>query len=347
MPARPPTVRVLPNAITVLALCSGLSAVQFALNGYYELAIAAIGLAAVFDSLDGRIARLLDATSKMGAELDSLSDAIAFGVSPALVLFVWRLHEYRAGWVVALIFAVCMILRLARFNTLLDDTEQPPYSKEFFTGVPAPAGGLLAMLPLAMSMQVGNGWWAGRIVVTVWTVAVAALLISRIPTLSAKTIKVPAKAVAPLLVAVGLLAAALITFPLGTLVAAMVVYLLHIPLAVRRYHWLARHPEAWAAKPRERRAIRRAGTARRLGLRPPLRRVAGVARRAVGRPRREDVPTAPFSVPNEPVLPPVLGSPMPPAPQVLPRRGWRRVGLRRVGLRRVGQTRPGDGERRG
>jgi CDP-diacylglycerol--serine O-phosphatidyltransferase len=327
---------VLPNAITVLALCAGLSAIRFALSGDYELSIAAVALAAVFDSLDGRIARLLDATSKMGAELDSLSDAIAFGVGPALVLFIWVLHDYRAGWVVTLVFAVCMILRLARFNTLLDDTEQPPYSKEFFVGVPAPAGGLLALLPLALFKQVGDGWWASPAVVTVWTVGVAALLISRIPTLSAKTVKVPPKAVAPMLVLVGLLAAAIITFPLGTLVVAMLVYLLHIPLSMRRYRWLAGHPEAWAVAPRERRAIRRAGTARRLGLRPPLRRVAGVARRAVGRPRREDVP---MMLPMDgPVVPPM----MPPAPQVLPRRGWRRVGLRRVGLRRVGQTRPGD-----
>ncbi len=342
MPTRTPGVRVLPNAITVLALCSGLSAVQFALNGYFELSIAAVGLAAVFDSLDGRIARLLDATSKMGAELDSLSDAIAFGVSPALVLFIWRLHEFRAGWVVTLVFAVCIVLRLARFNTLLDDVEQPPYSKEFFVGVPAPAGGLLVMLPLALAMQIGNGWWTGRIPVTVWTVAVAALLISRLPTLSAKTVKVPARAVAPLLVLVGLFAAALITFPLGTLVAVLIAYLLHIPYAMRRYHWLARHPEAWAAKPRERRAIRRAGTARRLGLRPPFRRVAGVARRAVGRQRPEEVPTSPFALPPEPPV----GPSMPSAPQVLPRRGWRRVGLRRVG-RRVGQTRPGEADRRG
>jgi CDP-diacylglycerol---serine O-phosphatidyltransferase len=339
VPARTPGVRVLPNAITVLALCSGLSAVQFALSGFFELSIAAVGLAAVFDSLDGRIARLLDATSKMGAELDSLSDAIAFGVAPALVIFIWRLHEYRAGWVVTLVFAVCMILRLARFNTLLDDTEQPPYAKEFFTGVPAPAGGLLMLLPLALSKQIGDGWWTTSVVVTVWTVAVAALLISRIPTLSAKTVKVPPQAVAPLLVLVGLLAAAIITFPLGTLVVAMLAYLLHIPFAVRRYHWLARHPEAWAAPPRERRAIRRAVSARRLGLRPPLRRVAGVARRAVGRPRRDDVPTV--LVPHDQPMPQLL-----PAPQLLPRRGWRRVGLRRV-TRRVGQTRPGEpGERR-
>lgn len=330
MATRTTGVRVLPNAITVLALCAGLSAVQFALSGEYEFAIAAVALAAVLDSLDGRIARLLDATSKMGAELDSLSDAIAFGVAPALVVFVWRLHDFRAGWVVTLAFAVCMILRLARFNTLLDDTEQPPYAKEFFVGVPAPAGGLLALAPLALSLQIGAGWWTSDVIVSVWTVAIAALLISRVPTLSTKTAKVPAAAVAPLLVAVGLLAAAIITFPLGTLVALMVAYLLHIPFAVRRYRWLAGHPEAWAAPPRERRAIRRAVSTRRLGLRPPLRRVAGAARRAVGRTRREGGPP-PVSLPG---------------PVVLPRRGWRRVGLRRVPLRRVPPSGPGDRERR-
>lgn len=329
MPANP-RVRVLPNAITVLALCSGLSAVQFAMTGYYPLSIAAVALAAVFDSLDGRIARLLDATSKMGAELDSLSDAIAFGVAPALVLFIWRLHEYRAGWVVALVFAVCMVLRLARFNTLLDESDRPPYAKEFFVGVPAPAGGLLVLLPLALNEQVGTSWWSAQWLVSVWTVAVAGLLISRIPTLSAKTVRVPAKAVAPLLVAVGLVAAAVITFPLGTLVVAMLLYLLHIPLAIRRYDWLSRHPEAWDVPPRERRAIRRAGGVRRLGLRPPLRRVAGAARRAVARQRRGDGYAG------------QLEQLRAVAPPVLPRRGWRRVGLRRVGLRRVGQTRPGE-----
>lgn len=343
-----PGVRVLPNAVTVLALCAGLSAVQFALAGYFQLSVAAIGLAAVFDGLDGRIARLLDATSKMGAELDSLSDGVAFGVAPALVVFVWRLHEYRAGWVVTLAFAVCMILRLARFNTLLDDTDQPPFTKEFFVGVPAPAGGLLAMLPLALSEQVGTGWWSSQFAVSVWTLAVAALLISRIPTLSAKTARVPAKAVAPLLVAVGLLAAAVITFPLGALVVAMLVYLGHIPYAVRRYHWLARHPEAWDVPARERRAIRRAGGGfRRLGLRPPLRRrVAGVARRAVGRPRREDVATRPLALPHlfpdgaTPADQPAGHAPLLPSTPALPRRGWRRVGLRSAGLRRNGGSRP-------
>jgi CDP-diacylglycerol--serine O-phosphatidyltransferase len=285
----PPGVRLLPNAITVLALCAGLSAVQFALSGDPTGAVVAIAVAAVLDGLDGRLARLLDATSRMGAELDSLSDAVSFGVAPALVLYVWGLHGDRAGWVVALVFAVCMVLRLARFNTLLDDTEQPPYAKEFFVGVPAPSAGLLALLPLVLTAQFGYpGWWAQQPVVMVWMVAIAALAVSRVPTLSLKTVKAPPQAVAPLLILVALLAAGVITFPLIALAIAMVLYLVHVPYAVYRYAWLSKHPEAWAAPPRERRAIRR--RSQRIGLRPPLRRsVAGAARR-VRLPRRNGHP---------------------------------------------------------
>jgi CDP-diacylglycerol---serine O-phosphatidyltransferase len=311
-------VRVLPNAITVLAMCAGLSSVQFALAGQFALAIAAIAVAAVLDSLDGRIARLLDATSKMGAELDSLADAISFGVAPAIVLYVWQFQGNRVGWVIALVFAVCIILRLARFNTLLDDTEQPPYTKEFFVGVPAPAGGLSALLPLILTLQIGHdGWWNSDAVVMIWTVGIAALLISRIPTLSLKTIRVPARAVAPLLVLVGLLAAAVITYPLVALACALFVYLLHVPYAIRRHHWLANHPEAWDVPPKERRAIRRAhGAGRRLGLRPPsVRRVAGAAR-AVW-PRRNG---AHGMLPTD--GPRIRRSPG-------RARSWRRIGLRR------------------
>lgn len=313
-------VRLLPNAITVLALCSGLSAVQFALAGHNSIAIGMVAVAAVLDGLDGRIARLLDATSKMGAELDSLCDAISFGIAPGLVMFVWKTHEFKVGWVVTLIFAVCMVLRLARFNTLLDDTDKPPYAKEFFVGVPAPAGGLLAMFPLMLHILLGDGWWSSQAAVDVWTVAVAALLISRIPTLSVKSVKVPAKAAAPLLVGVGLLAAALVTYPIATLAAVVVLYVLHLPYAVRRYHWLSRHPEAWEVPPKERRAIRRSRTNRRIGLRPPrFRQVAGVARRAVRRPRRE-----------ADHVPQGIGRPVEPAnrPTRAGVRRWRRTGLR-------------------
>jgi CDP-diacylglycerol--serine O-phosphatidyltransferase len=310
---------VLPNAITVLAMCAGLSAVQFTLAGQPQAAIAAIAVAAVLDSLDGRIARLLDATSKMGAELDSLADAISFGVAPALVLYVWQFQGNRVGWVVALVFAVCMILRLARFNTLLDDTERPLYTKEFFVGVPAPAGGLAALLPLILTLQIGHdGWWSSDAAVMVWTVGIAALLISRIPTLSLKTIKVPARAVAPLLVLVGLAAAAVITYPMLALASVLVLYLLHVPYAVRRHRWLAKHPEAWDVPPKERRAIRRAhGVGRRLGLRPPMRRVAGAAR-AVW-PRRNGNGHSVLLPADAPRLRRTGGR----------ARNWRRIGLRR------------------
>src|SRR5690606_17093930 len=195
-------------------------------------------------------------SSKMGAELDSLSDAISFGVAPALVLYVWMPGDDRFGWVATLIFAVCMVLRLARFNTLLDE-DQPAFAGEFFVGVPAPAGGLVALLPVMLTLQFGDGWWSAQLVVVLWTVATAALLISRIPTLSLKKLRAPAKAVAPLLVGVGLLAAAVIQYPLISLATALVLYLAHIPYSVRRYHWLAAHPEAWDVPGHERRAIRR------------------------------------------------------------------------------------------
>lgn len=317
-----PGVRLLPNAITVLAMCAGLSAVQFTLAGNLPAAIGAIAVAALLDSLDGRIARLLDATSKMGAELDSLADAISFGVAPALVLYIWKFEGNRLGWVIALVFAVCIILRLARFNTLLDDTEQPPYAKEFFVGVPAPAGGLAALLPLILTIQTGReGWWASDGAVMVWTVAIAALLISRVPTLSLKTIRVPARAAAPLLVLVGLLAAAVVTYPMLTLACALIAYLLHVPYAVRRNYWLARHPEAWEVPPKERRAIRRAhGTGRRLGLRPPMRKVAGAAKRAVWPRRNGEHGGRGVRLPTD-------GSGMRGS---LRRRNWRRVGLRRT-----------------
>ncbi|OLR90270.1 CDP-diacylglycerol--serine O-phosphatidyltransferase [Actinokineospora bangkokensis] len=310
-------------------MCAGLSAVQFTLKGQLGYAIASIAVAAVLDSLDGRIARLLDATSKMGAELDSLADAISFGVAPALVLYTWRFGGDRVGWVCCLVFAVCMILRLARFNTLLDDAEQPPYAKEFFVGVPAPAGGLLALLPMILTIEYGDTghWWQSQPVVMVWTIAVAVLLISRIPTLSVKTVKVPARAVAPLLVGVGLLAAAVITYPMLALAVLLVAYLLHIPYAVRRKQWLAHHPEAWNVPPKERRAIRReSGYRRRLGLRAPVRRVAGAARRAVRRPIRGAEEPLPMMLPPE----------RRPGPRG---RSWRRTGLRR-------QSRPGAGSDR-
>jgi CDP-diacylglycerol--serine O-phosphatidyltransferase len=278
-PGYPAGVRLLPNAVTVLALCSGLSAVYFALGGRFELCVAAVGAAALCDALDGRLARLLDATTRIGAELDSLADLVSFGVAPALVLYIWQLEGSRYGWIVALVFAVCMMLRLARFNTLLDQEDEFPFTREFFVGVPAPAAALSAGLPLYTTLHFGPGWWSADPLVAGWALVVAGLMVSRLPTLSFKSVQVPPNYIAPLLVLVALAAAVLITVPFLGLAIVSVVYLALIPYTLHRHRWLRQHPEAWGVPVRERRAIARAArSARRLGLRSPLRRrVAGRA----------------------------------------------------------------------
>ena len=289
MPAPYPAgVRLLPNAVTVIALCAGLSSVYFALDQRFEFAVLAVGVAALCDALDGRLARLLDASTRIGAELDSLADLVSFGVSPALVLYVWQLDGGgRFGWVVALVFAVCMALRLARFNTLLDAEDEYPFAKEFFVGVPAPAAALVAGIPLFVFLHFGPGWWSAPVVVGVWALVAAGLMVSRLPTLSFKTVRVGPRLIAPLLVLVGLLAAVLVTVPYLTLAVVAVLYLLALPYTMYRHSWLSRHPEAWDVPGRERRAVVRAArSARRLGLRPPLRRrVAGRASEVAGRAR--------------------------------------------------------------
>jgi CDP-diacylglycerol---serine O-phosphatidyltransferase len=209
----PASFRLLPNAVTVLALCSGLTAVHFALDGRFDLAVVAIAAAAVFDALDGGLARLLDASSKIGAELDSLSDLVAFGVSPALLFYIWRLDGNRLWWVVALVFAVCMALRLARFNTLIDAEQRWPFTKEFFVGVPAPAAALIGALPLLLWLQFGEGWWSAPVTVGLWALLAAVLMVSRLPTVSMKTAQMPPRLVAPALVLVGLGFAVLVAAP--------------------------------------------------------------------------------------------------------------------------------------
>ena len=251
-------VRLLPSTITIAALCAGLSAVKFVLEGQPGIAIAMVALAAILDSLDGRVARMLDATSKIGAELDSLCDAVSFGVAPALVLYIAALQGYPLGWIVALLFAVSIVLRLARFNTLLDDDTAPGYTKEYFTGVPSPAGALVALAPIAAMAQWGQGWWTSHWVVVVWVLGSAALVVSRIPTLAMKSVSVPRRMAAPLLVGVALVVAGLVTYPFVALLVLLAVYLVHIPFAVRSRAWVAARPETWEFKPAERRAERRA-----------------------------------------------------------------------------------------
>ncbi len=274
---RPSAMRILPSATTVLAICCGLTSIKFALDGQPHIALALIGAAAVLDGIDGGIARALDAQSRMGAEIDSLADAVNFGVAPALVVYVTLLPTSPVGWIFALLYAVCIVLRLARFNALLDDTSKPAYTRQYFTGMPAPCGAVGVIGPLAAMLQFGEGWWTSQWFVCLWFAANATLLVSRVPTLALKSVSMPPNAAPILLIAIAAAAAALLLFPYVLVLLIIVGYLLIIPFTVRSQRWVAARPEAWDAMPRERRAqrreIRRAQPHRRsmsrLGLRKP------------------------------------------------------------------------------
>ena len=182
-------VTCLPNLITLLALCSGVTAIRLGIEGRYELAVGAVIISIVLDALDGRLARFLKGTSRFGAELDSLADFVNFGVAPAILIYLWSLNDLRTkGWVVALILAVCCALRLARFNVALDDTEKPAWAASFFSGAPAPAGAGLALLPMYLGFLgfIDNGH-TYSVLIAPYILAVALLMVSRVPTYSGKT----------------------------------------------------------------------------------------------------------------------------------------------------------------
>jgi CDP-diacylglycerol--serine O-phosphatidyltransferase len=228
--------RLIPNMLTVLALCAGLTAVRFALLENWEAAVIAIVVAGVLDGLDGRIARLLNGASKFGAELDSLSDFVSFGVAPALLLYQWQLAELKGfGWVLALVFSVCCALRLARFNTKLDNTDLPAWTGRFFVGVPAPAGAGLVLLPMMATFELGSGYADHPLLVGAVVLAVALLMVSRIPTYSIKRVRIPHRHVVPTLLVVGLLAAMLVSIPWLTLIGVGAVYVASIPVAVHAH----------------------------------------------------------------------------------------------------------------
>ena len=233
--------RLIPNILTVLALCAGLTSIRFAFQERWEMAVFAIVIAGVLDGLDGRIARLLDGSSKFGAELDSLSDFLAFGVAPALLLYYWTMKSVVGlGWALALLFAVCCALRLARFNTKVDNADLPAWTGRFFTGVPAPAGAGLALLPVFATFEFGSGFFDHPIVTGGAMVAVSLLMVSRVPTFSFKRIKVPHDYVLPTLLGVGLFAAFLVGLPWLTLMAVGVLYLASLPLSYVAHRRLSR-----------------------------------------------------------------------------------------------------------
>lgn len=226
--------RLIPNMLTLLALCSGLSAIRFTLEGDFHAAIVAIILAGIIDGLDGRIARLIGATSRFGAELDSLSDFVCFGIVPAILQYIWVMSRAgRIGWAVALIYAVCMALRLARFNTALDDDTRPPWTYNYFTGVPAPAAAGLMLLPVVASFELPPGMIDRPLFVGPWILLIAALMVSRIPTFALKRLRIPNHWVLPILLAVVVVAAGLATEPWLTMLGIGLVYLASIPVAYR------------------------------------------------------------------------------------------------------------------
>lgn len=234
--------RLIPNVITVGALSVGLTAIRFAFEGEWKHAVGAMLLAAVLDALDGRMARLLKSASDFGAELDSLSDVIAFGVTPAIIMYLWTLSGGEGyGWIASLYFTVCCALRLARFNTSLG--KLPPYAYNYFTGVPAPAGAALAILPLVVSFEFGDAIARHPVVAGCWLVFVGSLMVSRLPTYSFKRVKIPQQYVVVLLVMAGLVVAGLANAPWRTLTALAVLYLLLIPFAGRSYLRLRREAE--------------------------------------------------------------------------------------------------------
>jgi CDP-diacylglycerol---serine O-phosphatidyltransferase len=236
--------RMVPNVLTLLALCAGMTAIRFAMNGRFRDGVFAIIVAGALDGLDGRIARLLKSTSRFGAELDSLADFVSFGVAPAAVLYLWTMSALHSlGWAIVLFFAVCCALRLARFNTQLN-VELPPYASGFFTGVPAPAGAGLVMVPMFLSFA--SGFWLFRSPYfnAFWASGVALLMISTIPTVSLKRIRIPPHHVIPTLLGVGVLTAFVTTAPWPTLSLVGATYLASIPLTIAAFRRLRRAAEA-------------------------------------------------------------------------------------------------------
>lgn len=229
---------IAPNAITALALCMGLTGIRYALGDdpdWYR-AIGAIVLAAVLDGLDGRIARLLRAQSRFGAELDSLSDVIAFGVAPAFIMFLWTLHDWpRFGWICALAYAICCALRLARFNAQIDADEQPHKSAGFLTGVPAPAGAGLAFLPVLLWFVTDNDWFREPVIVGGWMIGIAMLMISNIATYSWSSLRIGRSVRLEAIAGIAIIGAALIVAPWVTLAGISGFYLALIPFSVASY----------------------------------------------------------------------------------------------------------------
>ena len=223
---------LLPNILTIGGVCLGISSIKFSIEGNYSLAVTLILLAAILDALDGRIARLIKGTSDFGKELDSLTDFVSFGIAPVFLLYFWELNQYgKLGWAITLIYSVCCVLRLARFNlTKLEETQE--WKNNFFEGIPSPAGGLLILMPLIYELTNLNFGLDIKNSVPYLTTIVAILLVSKIPTFALKKISISSKATVFLLLAIGIIFISLLFYTLETLLAFGAVYLTSIPISI-------------------------------------------------------------------------------------------------------------------
>jgi CDP-diacylglycerol--serine O-phosphatidyltransferase len=238
---RIPVRNVIPNLVTLLSLCAGLTSIRMSFEGRFDMAVYAILIAAVLDGLDGRLARYLHVTSKFGAELDSLSDFLSFGVAPPLLLFAWNFHAINSfGWLAVVMFAIAGALRLARFNTMLGE-EKPAWQGNFFTGVPIPAGALGVLLPVYVDNIGIDVPEAAAPVVVAYVMLIAALMVSRVPTFSGKKyVGIRREWVLPALIGVVVLAMLLVTYPFHVLAILTILYLAYIPFGWRAWNRLAR-----------------------------------------------------------------------------------------------------------
>jgi CDP-diacylglycerol---serine O-phosphatidyltransferase len=247
---RIPVRLLVPNVITLLALCAGLTAIRMAFENRYTLALSAIVFAAILDGIDGRLARLLKGTSRFGAELDSLTDFVNFGVAPALILYFWGLHDLKsAGWIAAMVFAICTALRLARFNVMIDDPDRPAWTNNFFVGMPAPGGAITVLLPIyAAFLGLPRSHFLIWLTL-VYTLVIASLMVSRLPVFSGKRVgkRVPPELVGPLIVLVVLFIALLIAYPWIILTAGTLVYLGSLPFGWLSYRGYERRSREAAA----------------------------------------------------------------------------------------------------
>jgi len=226
---------ILPNMLTLIGVCIGLTSIRFALSGEFHLAIIAIIFAALIDGLDGRIARLIKGTSKVGKELDSLTDMISFGVAPAFIMYFWKLNTLgRFGWLLCLVYVICVALRLARFN--INSNQQPSWQDNFFEGVPSPAGGILVLTPLIFSLS-GFDLWAINydIIVPIFFIATSLLLISKFPSYSFKKIVIPRKTTIFLLFTIVLFFGLLLIYPFNVISISSLIYLLLLPISFFHY----------------------------------------------------------------------------------------------------------------